>query len=356
MEFTISRLSFSRVLFAIISLPLLQCLVSRYDDAERTGTNNRGLARLHSTCSGEMYQSDSTLLAKLESRELLEHSRSHPIILYQPVLRTSRVANSIHEVITRQKVLRGGHEAAGNSKLLSTTTLANSRVLSSIKSIMIHLPLCLSALGISISTMFAYFLTAVYIFKWLEAWHGHELAPNTIASVSLTASLLASSATCGAFLGRVATSYPTRQAAVVGTAFMLLQLWQLDFFQGIPIWLTILTIVSYTPCCVHAASRAARRYSIGFAESAPAAPDAATAPAAPAEPLLPPAEATAPDADATLDAPGELVGDAGDAGDATLPESDRQTAVAGQPPGGGGDNPVLGWLRGRFSAVRDGPR
>ena len=186
MELTISRLSISRVLFSMISLPLLQCLVSRYDDPVLSGTNNGGLARMHSTCSGEKYQSDhqsdSTLVGKLESCELLEAGRYHPLIQYQPVLRTSRVANSIPEVITRQKVLRGGHEA-GNSKLFPTATLASSIILSAIDSLTINLPVCLSALGIVISTMLANFLTAVYVFNWLEAWHGYELSPNTIASV-----------------------------------------------------------------------------------------------------------------------------------------------------------------------------
>ncbi len=149
---------------------------------------------------------------------------------------------------------------------------------------MVNLPVCLSALAIVISTTFAYFVTAVYGFYALEALHGCELSPNTIASISLIASLLGSSVTCGAFLGRIASSHPIRHAAAVGAAFTLLQLWQLALLQGIPVWLTVPALLSFPPCCAYAAKRTAERHAPKVVASAPTAAAAAAAAAPSAAP------------------------------------------------------------------------
>ena len=188
-----------------------------------------------------------------------------------------------------------------------------------------NLILSLSGLIVVIFTTLIYFVIFVYLSYTLEALNDHECSPTTIASFSLIFSMLASSVTSGAFLGRIAPSHPSRYAIAVGSAFMLLQLWQLALFQGIPVWLTILTILSYPPCCAYAAMRAAgRRTPTGHTTAPTVAPPAAAASAA------------APEAKAAAAAPPESAVEIA----AVLPAAETSTPPGGAAMGAAGNAPA----------------
>ena len=188
---------------------------------------------------------------------------------------------------------------------------------------------CFMGLTVVSLTMFLYFVVIVYFLETLQATSGKELSPNTIADFSLIGSVLGSFSG-GAFLGRIAPSHPTRFAAVVGVIFMILQLNQLAFFQELPVWFTVLSIISYPPCCVYAAKRTARRLTPKFeaSESPIAAPDAvATAPAGAAEPSPPPVADGEAEAEQAHGGGGDGDGD-GAAGEAGGGEADAGGGVA----------------------------
>ncbi len=235
----------------------------------------------------------------------------------------------------------------------------------------IDLAVCLSALAFSVSTMFVYFAIAGFVFNTVDSCYDAVIYPKFIASFSLIASVLGSSTACGTFLGIIAPSkcsHPTRNAAVVSTAFVLVQLWQLALFEDIPVWLTIITIFSFPPFCMCAAKIAAKcmaecrttevvasasaaadasASALADASTAVTSADTATALASPAEPSLPTMTA-APNAAA---APGTLDGAAAHAAETTPPaESGRAAAEPTQ--SGGGGIPVIGWLLGRLAALK----
>jgi hypothetical protein len=268
--------------FAMIFLPPSQALVAQFADPERYGTNNGGLARMFSKNAEDMNSIDSSQNESLDRTILQIRGRSHQSNEFTPIHRNSRAAKSHQEVTYLRKVLRGGNPEA--AAITPSAPREDSSLIYATEPMMVNLPVCLSALAIVISTTFAYFVTAVYGFYALEALHGCELSPNTIASISLIASLLGSSVTCGAFLGRIASSHPIRHAAAVGAAFTLLQLWQLALLQGIPVWLTVPALLSFPPCCAYAAKRTAERHAPKVVASAPTAAAAAAAAAPSAAP------------------------------------------------------------------------
>jgi hypothetical protein len=192
-----------------------------------------------------------------------------------------------------------------------------------------------SGLIVVLFTAVIYFVIAVYIFHALEAFNDRDFSPNIIASISFVISMLGSSVTSGAFLGRIAPSHPASYAAVVGSSFMLLQLWQMALLQGIPLWLSTLSILSYPPCCVYAAMRVSGS-SPPKVHTAP--PDsaattaleatAADAPAALSPSSAPPGAAAPP--------PPSAAGAAGDAPTAAAQPPDAAGGGADAAGGGGG--------------------
>jgi hypothetical protein len=347
-------ISLSQVLLlAITLLPSSQGLVSRCSNVERYGTNNGEFARKFLQCPDKMKPFDSTeMTGEHDSLGAIAKGESDATYKSSLFLRRSEVSESIHETISPRKVLRGGRPEVVTP--LQSSTRVRS-ILFAINLKKISISLCSFALAIIISTMFMYFVFAVYVFNGLEAWHGHELSPDTIASLSLIFSVLGSSATCGAFLGRIAPSHPTQHAAVVSAAFILLQLWQLALFRGVPVWLTVLTITSYPPCCVYAAKCFAERNTAGesaaaaYAASAAPAADTATSADADAAHAVPAEPSPIPAATAPPNAPAALAGVPAAAA-ATPPAEFGRAAAEPRRPGGG--NPVLGWLRRRVAALR----
>lgn len=176
-------------------------------------------------------------------------------------------------------------------------------------------------------TMFIYFVIIVYFLEALQATSGKELSSNTIAIFSLIGSVLGSFVG-GAFLGRFAPSHPTRFAVVVGITFMILQVNQLKLFRGIPVWFTILSILSYPPCCVYAAQRIAARRPLTpkVEECASALSATDTAAAAPTDAAEPPSPT---EADGEAAAAQEE--DAGGGGDGAAMATDGGASA----PGGG---------------------
>jgi hypothetical protein len=231
---------------------------------------------------------------------------------YSDLMRFPNVQNTITGLATVESIPRGTSQTmdsiaqyqryhprhlgvltslrGGNSEATSAPTQSRfGKIVSTIKTAIWSFLVCFMGLTVVSLTMFLYFVIIVYFLEALQATSGKELSPNTIAAFSLIGSVLGSFAG-GVFLGRIAPSHPSRFAAVVGVTFMILQLNQLALFQGIPAWFTILSIVSYPPCCVYAAKRTAQRRkpTVEPSAAANAAPNvAAAAPAGAAEPAPP---------------------------------------------------------------------
>ena len=152
-----------------------------------------------------------------------------------PVYRTSRIER-----------LRGGASVSISGRL--------EYLLKSLKSAIWSCVVCflgLNAVGISMMIFF-------YVIAFFLSYIGIEMSQSTIALFSLMGSVMGSMAG-GATVGHLAAWNPSGHAALVGAAFVILQLRQLVFFEGMPIWYTLANLVSYVPCAVYSARWSARR-------------------------------------------------------------------------------------------------
>ena len=142
--------------------------------------------------------------------------------------------------------LRGGASVSMSGRL--------EYLLKSLKSAIWSCAVCflgLNAVGI---TMMIFF----YVIAFFLSYVGIEMSHSIIALFSLTGSVIGSMAG-GATVGHLAAWNPSGHAALVGAAFVILQLRQIVFFEGMPIWYTLANLVSYVPCAVYSARWSSRR-------------------------------------------------------------------------------------------------
>ena len=159
-------------------------------------------------------------------------------------------------------------------------------------------------------TLFFYLNIVAYVLSILD--DVGDYGPSTIASLSLTGSILASLAG-GACVGYLAASRATIFAGFIGTIFSLFQVRQLALFQGMPSWFFPASVCAYVPCCVLAARlvasrRASRRERIMHEEAPIAAP--------------------VPDGDTTVATTADSA-DAAAVGDVAAPAAEAAPAVGG---------------------------